>query len=493
VNAQTERLFGHKREALCGQPFLFLLAEEHRTQCQKHLAGFLEMAGNHDDALESMGRRKDGSGLPVEIIFSSFETDEGVQTLALIRDITERCRNEQIRLQFQALFEALPGLYLVLTPDLFIAGASNAYLEATMTKRDSIVGRPLFEVFPDNPDDPNADGVANLRASLSRVLNTATADSMAIQKYDVRRPDGTFEDRYWSPVNAPVLGTDGRIVWIIHRVQDVTEFVQQKLSDRMPEAAMRQRMEQMEVEIFQSAQRAKIANDLLRSANQELEAFSYSVSHDLRAPLRHIAGFIELLQRDATSSFSDKGRGFLQTIGQSAKRMGNLIDDLLAFSRVGRVAIQKTEVSLGQIVEEVIAEFAGEIKNRTVEWKIASMSRLWADRALMRLVLMNLIGNAVKFTRTRSAAVIEVNSLPMQEGYVTFYVRDNGVGFDSQYIEKLFGVFQRLHRADEFEGTGIGLANVQRIVLRHGGKVWAEGGLDRGATFYISIPEKQHS
>jgi light-regulated signal transduction histidine kinase (bacteriophytochrome) len=362
-----------------------------------------------------------------------------------------------------------------------------------MTKRDSIVGRPLFEVFPDNPDDPNADGVANLRASLSRVLNSATADSMAIQKYDVRRPDGTFEDRYWSPVNAPVLGTYGRIVWIIHRVQDVTEFVQQKPSDRMPEAAMRQRMEQMEVEIFQSAQRAKMANDLLRSANQELEAFSYSVSHDLRAPLRHIAGFIELLQRDATSTFSDKGRGFLQTIGQSAKRMGNLIDDLLAFSRVGRVAIQKTEVSLGQIVEEVIAEFAGEIKNRTVEWKIASMPRLWADRALMRLVLMNLIGNAVKFTRTRSAAVVEVSSLPVQEGYVTFYVRDNGVGFDSQYIEKLFGVFQRLHRADEFEGTGIGLANVQRIVLRHGGKVWAEGDLDRGATFYISIPEKQHS
>jgi light-regulated signal transduction histidine kinase (bacteriophytochrome) len=290
-----------------------------------------------------------------------------------------------------------------------------------------------------------------------------------------------------------VLGADGRIVWIIHRVQDVTEFVHKKQNDGVPETEMRQRLEQMEAEVFQSAQRVQVANDLLRSANQELEAFSYSVSHDLRAPLRHVAGFIELLQRDATSTFSDKGRGFLHTIGQSAKRMGNLIDDLLAFSRVGRVAIQKTEVSLGQLVEEVIAEFAGEIKQRTVEWQIASLPRLWADRALMRLVLMNLIGNAVKFTRTRSAAVIEVNTLPAQDGWVTFYVRDNGVGFDSQYIEKLFGVFQRLHRADEFEGTGIGLANVQRIVLRHSGKVWAEGDVDCGATFYISIPDKQHA
>lgn len=312
---------------------------------------------------------------------------------------------------------------------------------------------------------------------------------MAIQRYDVKRPDGSFEHRYWSPVNAPLLAPDGRVAYIIHRVQDVTEFVQQKQERQASEVDLLRRLEQMEVEVFQSGQRAQAANDQLRSANQELEAFAYSVSHDLRAPLRHVSGFVELLQRDATSTFSEKSQGYLRTVTLSAKRMGMLIDDLLSFSRMGRVGMQKAEVNLDQLVREVIAEFANEIHGRSIEWKIGSLPSLWADHALIRMVLMNLIGNAVKFTRTRESAVIEINHSEAQEGFCGFYVRDNGVGFDARYVAKLFGVFQRLHRAEEFEGTGIGLANVQRIVARHGGKVWAEGELERGATFHISIPK----
>jgi len=491
VNAQMEKLFGHSRGVVAGQPIMALLPERFRARYEQHLANYFATPHSHNgEGLELFGLRRDGTEFPADIMLSPFETEEGMQALVVVRDITERRRVEQMRLQFQSLFEALPGLYLVLTPDLIIAGASNAYLEATLTNRNAILGRALFEVFPDNPDDPNADGVANLRASLSRVMKTATSDSMAIQKYDVRRPDGTFEERYWSPVNAPVLGSDGQIAYIIHRVQDVTEFILRKQQDPVSDADLRVRLEKMEAEMFKGAQRVQAANDLLRSANQELEAFSYSVSHDLRAPLRHVSGFVELLQRDATSTFSEKGREYLRTITQSAKRMGSLIDDLLAFSRVGRVAMQKSDVNLGELVEEVIGEFRNETQGRNIEWKIDRLPVLWADRALIRMVLMNLIGNAVKFTRTRGAPVIELRSLFPENGQAVFCVHDNGVGFDSKYIDKLFGVFQRLHRAEEFEGTGIGLANVQRIVLRHGGKVWAESSVDQGAAFFISIPEK---
>jgi PAS domain S-box-containing protein len=229
----------------------------------------------------------------------------------------------------------------------------------------------------------------------------------------------------------------------------------------------------------------------LEAINKELEAFAYSVSHDLRAPLRHIAGFTELLQKKASALVDEKSNYYIETILESAKRMGNLIDDLLAFSRIGRAETQKTRVSLAQLVKEVLIEVREDTEGRNIAWKIGALPDFYGDRSMLRLVLVNLISNAIKFTRTRAQAEIEIGCADGDNDSLIVFVRDNGVGFDMKYVRKLFGVFQRLHESAVFEGTGIGLATVQRIIHRHGGKVWAEGAVDSGATFYFSAPKTQ--
>ena len=227
----------------------------------------------------------------------------------------------------------------------------------------------------------------------------------------------------------------------------------------------------------------------LEAVNKELEAFAYSVSHDLRAPLRHMVGYTELLQKNASSILDEKSHRYMMTILESAKRMGNLIDDLLAFSRIGRAETQMTLVSLEQLVKEALSEVRQETDGRNIVWSIGALPNVYGDRSMLRLVLVNLIANAIKFTHTRPQAEIEIGCTDGKEDEVVVFIRDNGVGFEMKYVNKLFGVFQRLHRAEEFEGTGIGLATVQRIIHRHGGRVWAEGVVDRGATFYFSVPK----
>jgi K+-sensing histidine kinase KdpD len=231
----------------------------------------------------------------------------------------------------------------------------------------------------------------------------------------------------------------------------------------------------------------------LEASNKELESFAYSVSHDLRAPLRHMVGYSELLQRQASSSLDEKSQRFLRTILDSAKRMGNLIDDLLSFSRIGRVEAKKTEVDLTQLVKEVVAEVGQDTKGRDIAWKIGALPACHGDRSMLRLVVVNLVSNAVKFTRMRAQAVIEIGCVEPNSSEVEVFVRDNGAGFDMQYANKLFGVFQRLHLPEQFEGTGIGLATVWRIIHRHGGEVRGEGAVDKGATFTFSLPKAQHA
>ena len=270
---------------------------------------------------------------------------------------------------------------------------------------------------------------------------------------------------------------------------------------RRTEANLRKARDDLEVEVEERRHREheirKLNQQLGKRAaeleviNTELEAFSYSVSHDLRAPLRHIVGYSELLQRQASSLLDEKSQRFMRTILEAAKKMGNLIDDLLAFSRIGRAETNKAEVDLAHLVQEVVAEIARDTKQRDIVWQIGPLPVCQGDYSMLRLVVVNLVSNAVKFTSMRKPAEIEIGSVSHNKEEVEVFVRDNGAGFDMQYENKLFGVFQRLHLPEEFEGTGIGLATVQRIIHRHGGKVRGEGAVDQGATFYFSLPKAQ--
>ena len=231
-----------------------------------------------------------------------------------------------------------------------------------------------------------------------------------------------------------------------------------------------------------------LANQQLAVLNQELESFSYSVSHDLRAPLRHIGGFVELLRQDSAASLDEASRGHLDRIARATRHMAQLIDDLLAFSRMGRAEFLRGQVDLAALADEVVEELRERDAGRAVSLHRAALPEVTGDAAMLRVVLTNLVANALKYSRTREHPEIEIGAVDDRPGEAVVFVRDNGVGFDMQYADKLFGVFQRLHHADEFEGTGIGLATVRRIVHRHGGRTWAEGEPGRGATFYFSLP-----
>jgi PAS domain S-box-containing protein len=279
--------------------------------------------------------------------------------------------------------------------------------------------------------------------------------------------------------NTPVVRRDtlGTLVSYDGLIQDITER-------KRAEEEIHRLNQELE-------QRVKNRTARLEAANRELDAFAYSVSHDLRTPLRHIDGYLELLQKKAEAVLDEQSRHYMDTISDAGKKMGLLIDDLLSFSRMGRHALSFRPVELGILVRDVIRELEPDAAGRNIEWRIGDLPAVCGDAAMLRMVLSNLISNALKFTRPRQQAQIEIGSLPGQGSEAVIFVRDNGAGFDMTYVDRLFGVFQRLHRADEFEGTGIGLANVRRIINRHGGRTWAEGKVDQGATFYFSLPQTQ--
>jgi PAS domain S-box-containing protein len=487
LNPAWQEVLGYTNEELMARPLRSLVHPDDHARTAAESAR--QFQGHETLTFENRYRHKNGTWrwfrwsarplLQERLIFAS------------ARDITDEKRLQAVHLEFRALFESLPGSYLVLKPDLTIVAASDEYLKATHTQRAAILGRGLFDVFPDNPDDPAASGASSLRESLLRVRQNLGTDNMAILRYDVRGLDGTFVERFWSPVNSPVFGANRELQYIIHRVEDVTDFVLQKRMGEKADASLRANQERMEAEIFRSSQQVQAANRQLHAANQELESFSYSVSHDLRAPLRHIDGFVGLLQKQG-DRLDEKGRRYLTVVSGAARQMGRLIDDLLAFSRITRLPLNQAEVDQDVLVAGILRDGRFDRQDRVIEWKIAPLPRVRADLAMLRQVWVNLIDNAVKYSSKVAKPRIEIGSqTDGDSGVAVLFVRDNGVGFDMQYVDKLFGVFQRLHSSADFEGTGIGLANVHRIVTRHGGRVWAESRQGEGATFYFSFSSAQ--
>jgi PAS domain S-box-containing protein len=356
--------------------------------------------------------------------------------------------------------------FFVLTRDLLCFAGFDGYFKKTNPAWQTVLGfssdelaaKPFIEFV--HPDD--------------RLGTISKAEELAEGKEVVK-----FENRYRT--------RDGSYCWLSWNARA-------SIPEKMIYATARDVTEQKEaddriVDLNKALEQRAIQ---LEDANKELEAFSYSVSHDLRAPLRHVGGFISQLQKSAGTALGEKERRYVKIISDAARQMGELIDDLLVFSRMGRMEMRHARFSLEPIAQEVISTFLLQEQQRNIVWKNGGLPEVLGDPSMLRQVLANLIGNAVKYTRPRECARIEIGYSETPDEFV-FHVRDNGVGFEMEYAHKLFGVFQRLHRAEDFEGTGIGLANVRRIISRHGGRTWAEGTVDAGAAFFFTLPKQKEN
>ncbi|HEU5111088.1 MAG TPA: ATP-binding protein [Micromonosporaceae bacterium] len=396
---------------------------------------------------------------------------------------------------FRALFQSTPGLYLVLDPGLRIVAASDAYLRATMTVREQILGRGVFDVFPDNPDDPAATGVANLRASLERVLDLRTPDTMAVQKYDVARPaaaGGGFEVRYWSPRNTPVLSPDGRVAYIIHQVEDVTEFVllrQQGDHARQQTDQLRERTEQMQAEILRRSRELHEANQALRAASEAKNDFLSRVSHELRTPLNAILGFSELL---TLAELAGEPRDWAGLILKAGRHLLALLDDVLDISRIegGNLTMSVEPVPLGTVISDVLdlvrplATAVG--VHLAPAPRFPDRLHVVADHQRLRQVMINLLSNAIKYNHPGGTAAVTVEHRPA--GWVRIRVIDTGRGIAPESLGKLFTPFERLDAAQAgFEGTGLGLTLSRHLVTSMGGVLDVSSLPGEGSTFWVDL------
>jgi PAS domain S-box-containing protein len=342
---------------------------------------------------------------------------------------------------------------LALDQELRVVKVSRSFYEFFKVRPKETVGQLIYDLGNKQWDIPK----------LRELLETILPQKASFDNYEVEHDFATIGRRTMLLNARQIQRVLGKERIILLAIEDITER-------KEIEAGLEKTRKELEV------------------ANKELEAFSYSVSHDLRAPLRHISGYVELLTTRFQSALSEKGQHYLSSIADSVNQMGKLIDDLLQFSRTGRTDMCRSDSDMNVIVQEVVESLRKDNPDRTIEWIVNKLPSVFCDTAMIRLVWMNLLSNAAKFTRTREKALVEIGAA-VETKEVIFFVRDNGAGFEMKYAQKLFGVFQRLHPKEEFEGTGIGLANVNRIVIRHGGRAWAEAELNKGATFYFSIPK----
>jgi PAS domain S-box-containing protein len=454
-NRGAQKLFGYSAEEALGKPMLMLFPVDLVEEETKIIEGIRR--GERLDHLETIRVRKDGKAINVSVTITpvkdSFQNIIGASKIA--RDISERIQMEHTQValgeseeRFQAMANGIPQLAWMAQPDGHVFWYNQRWYDYTGT-----TFHQMQEEGRERVHDP---------VVLPKVLDrwkTAVANGQPFDmEFPLRGADGVF--RVFLTQVMPMKDAQGRVTRWFGTNTDISH---------------RKEVERLEQRTAE-----------LAAANQELEAFTYSVSHDLRAPLRHMGGFARILIEDCGPKLNEEGQRYLQRIIDGTQRMGLLVDELLKLARLGRHALVLQPTHLNSIVEDIVTLLEADVSGRTVEWKIDPLPCVPCDPVLIKQVFQNLIGNALKFTRTRETAVIEVGCRVEESKHVVF-VRDNGVGFDMKYYDKLFGVFQRLHRAEEFEGTGIGLATVQRIIHKHGGQVWAEAELNKGATFYFSL------
>lgn len=404
---------------------------------------------------------------------------------------------------FKTIFESLPGLYLILTADFKIIAASDAYIQASMTKREEILGRKIFDVFPDNPDDPAATGERNLRASLERAVKTRSFDAMAVQKYDVRRPEsqgGGFEERHWSPTNSVVLGPNDTVRYVIHRVEDVTEFIRLKKKD-VEESQRKQDLlsysEKMEAEVFHRAQELQAANERLEEANRKIleserlkDDFLANVSHELRTPLTLILAPLEsLLSKPGERSVEE--RAFLRAMHNNSIRLLQMITGLLDFSRLqaGKFVVNREPVDIANLTQSMLSDFDPAMKQSQIECRIFGAEGLPlvdVDRYLYERILFNLLSNALKFTPRGGKVGVH---LAYRGETFALAVKDTGIGISPRDQPRLFERFRQVEGSStrRFEGTGLGLALVKEFAELLGGGVSLRSEPGVGSEFLVEI------
>ncbi|MDR3418139.1 MAG: ATP-binding protein [Nevskia sp.] len=480
-----------------GRPLWEVLAAPEYRDAMR--TAVLQAAGGQPmEARHGRWRSADGRGLQVRWECSVLRDSVGrVQGLVVTGSEQPVGCNDAVPKEgaadFRRIFQAIPGLYLLLLPDLTIVTASDAYLKATMTSREDIAGRPLFEVFPDNPDDPQASGVSNLRASLDRVLHLRQPDAMPFQKYDVRRPDGTFEERYWSPLNSPVLGKDGRVEWIVHAVEDVTDLV--LLRAREAERISFDREQQRLVERLRGANKelaeryhernvlqAELAHaSRLSELGQTMSAITHEVSQPLTAVESYLRAGVRFLDRGETA---ETRAAVLQAIAQT-DRATKTVRRVRDFARNNRT--ERNAEHLPTVVEEACALVLAGQASRGVDVRLQldpDAQHVFVDKIQIQQVLVNLIRNAVEAMHGAANPVVTIASGQPAAGMIRVSVTDTGPGIPTDIRERLFQPFV----TSKATGLGVGLSICRTIVEAHGGRLWADDAGAGGAAFHLTVP-----